>query len=816
MAIQNFEETINRLKPYLPEYLTEILGIDPSSTFSCPFPDHNDETPSASIVGLQTESPRVHCFSCGRTLDIFDACCLLEKKPAVGQGWIDETLKYLADKYSVDVQMTELTPEQIYKLDTYRAYRVAADLLQPIMEGEFKRASLERKWDTTVMSENGVGTIRHYSDFRKALRQTGFTVKFLDEIDLGRRDIFSPDNMVFTWRDEKGRPIGFTSRNLKYEQEKEEARKSGKKSNARKYNNQKTTGLKCNIFRKGSRLYGIDVALKATPPLYIFEGQADVITARQHGLLNCVAIAGSAISEDHIHLLKRLSITEVILCLDADPTGKEKLPITLSKFAGHRDIDLKVLELPEGEDPDSFIRSSGIAAFKTLPVYSAFEYRLNQFSEDDLPEDICSQMIPFIVNEPSAVKRDSLCKHLSKTTGVALRAITEDLYAIINQKARERSEVRRGVIERCTWELNKNPQDAEQILLQAKTELQNFDRQHNDDTLSSESFIQSINLQKKEEEESTRQAGLSLGPEFSELREWLRGEWRGTFWLVGGKEHTGKTAILCKLAYQIATNNENVTVIYHSIDDSFVQMFPRFVCVAYGDRRLTINQVKDPKYWDPRVENLTLRREVGYQKVLDLAYNNKLIVKDGNSGSSLSYSENLIQYHQEKNPDSQIVYILDNFHKSTDFPGKEERIRNKQLSCAMKDMSTRLQVPVICSVEYTKLAPGIKPTKHNILETGQLAYDANICMHLYSELTDTPNNFSVYHTGLDWRGEKVILPRVEVLVDKNKISGKKGFLYFDFWPESSDYIPVDRKTVSTESELAKSSFPEDDGFGKKE
>jgi hypothetical protein len=288
--------------------------------------------------------------------------------------------------------------------------------------------------------------------------------------------------------------------------------------------------------------------------------------------------------------------------------------------------------------------------------------------------------------------------------------------------------------------------------------------------------------------------------------------------VIGGKANVGKTAMMCKIAYSIALYNEDVTVIYHSIDDTAEQILPRFISIAEGNLNLTINQIRQPNYWRQHVKGLDEWRAKGYKRVRELALQGRLILKDINHGCSIPFSENLIQYHRDKHPDRRIIYFLDNFHKVPDFPTKDERVRFKHLSEAYKSIATRLHVPVISTVEYTKLPPGVKPTKSNIAESVAMEYDANFIAHLYSEVTDIPNSFSVCHKGKNWRGEEEILPRVEMLVDKNKITECKGHLYFDFWPAASDFRSVDQETVAAEAKIysGKSSDVKDnEGWGEK-
>ena len=261
------------------------------------------------------------------------------------------------------------------------------------------------------------------------------------------------------------------------------------------------------------------------------------------------------------------------------------------------------------------------------------------------------------------------------------------------------------------------------------------------------------------------------------------------------------TAALCKMAYAIANYNKDVCVIYHTIDDSLEQIVPRFVAIAEGSRSLSTNMIRRPEFWDGLgVHDVQEKREAGYSKVFELAKEGKLVVKDVTHGGSLAFAECLIQYYKNKYPGRRVVYFLDNFHKLTDFAGaKDERVRFKQLSQSIKSMAEHQQVAVITSVEYTKLAPGIKPTNYNISETAQITYDANFIAHLYSEVSELPGTYSICHRDKNWKGESQDLPRVELIIGKNKITEVKHSIFFDFWPSSSDYRYVSQEVVANEA-----------------
>jgi len=789
LKIKNLGEVILRLKSHLEEYLNEN-GIDTSKgNFSCIFPEHKDEHPSCHLYKKPNGDHNCHCFSCGKSFDILDACTILENKPRFGKGWAIDTVKYLADKYGEEIKIEELTEEDTYEINTYAAYKVAANLLQTHFNGEavqqeIKKQIEKRKWNEDILKEYNIGGVLDYNEFINKLKEHGFTVTFLREIDLARKDIFNPDNLIFTWKDEHGRPVGFTARNLKYEEEIKTVEEG--KQKPRKYNNIRTTGLKCNIFRKNSRLYGIDTALTATPPLWIFEGQSDVITAKQAGLLNCVCFSGGNLSEDQIHLIKKLGIYKIIICTDGDTAGREKLQTILDeKLSGHKDIDVKVVLLPKGEDPDSFIRENGIEALHSLTKWTAFEWRLNQFNEDDDPVDICKSMVQFIANEMSPARREQLCRILADRIDYPLKTIQDELSIILDAKSYEIARERDSVITKLLHNLRSTPTDAEECIRAAQSELLDLSVKYNGDSFGIDDCLQAVVDQKQEEENKIdKYEGFSLGDDLRSLEDSLQGDWtKDVCMFIGGKPGSGKTACLLKIAYQVASLNEDTTVIIHSIDDTRSQVIPRIVCAAEGSLKLTIGQVRNPSYWGSKpqidIKELTQRRDTGYSKIIDLIQKGKLVIKDVTHGKSMSFIEGLFQYHKNRN--KKVLYILDNFHKLDWFENiKDERVRWKKTSERMKELVEKHHVALLATVEYPKIPPGQKPCDNNIGESTQILYDANFTMHIYNELADIPDGCSTYHTDIDYRGETVVLPRIEAIIGKNKICSIRNPFFLDF------------------------------------
>lgn len=797
MNIKNYHEAMEHLYPFLKDYLEEH-GHDTSKHFHCISPDHPDKTPSCSVV---PSGNAFHCFGCGISGGLTHAAHYIEGKPLTGPEFITETLVPLCEKYGVAIDAAPLTEEQIYELDTYKAYRAASEYITNGAPTDvFNKAISDRQWTPDLCREFSVGSIKDYEKFRDYLKDLGFKAGFLDDVDLSRKDIFGDDRLIFTIKDEHGKPVGFSSRNLNYKDD---------KSNGAKYVNQRGTGVKCNIYKKSTRLFGFDRVLakagKKPKPLYIFEGYSDVLTAVNNGIDNCVALGGTALTIDQLHLLKEYNYYQLILCLDGDLPGQKRVAEILDNvLSGHKDLKIQLVIIPEAKDPDQYIRENTVAKFKKLKKWTAFEWRLSQFDEDEDPQRICDSMIPLIVNETSYLVQEEMCETLAKATGYMIKTIQSELMRLQNKKEEEKSKERRTIVDKLLQVCQRDPEQAEYAMQEASGKLFELARKYEEDSFSEDSCISKIITQKNYEEAKDGSfTGFKLGQELRELQNKLCGEWRKDVWFCfGGKPNSGKTSFMCKLMYDIARHVEdnNACVIYHTIDDTAEQILPKLVCIAEGTRKLSLNMVMDPKYHanntndKKKQQDIFDSREMGYAEIINLVRNGRLVVKDANEGSSVAYADRLITYYKNKYPERNIVYVLDNFHKLQDFANSkaDERVRFKELSKVMKSLATKHHIAVITTVEYRKTQSNARANNADISETIQIEYDANLIAHLHNPLHDKGDKAKAgeYHLGDDGFGNKIRLPCIELDIGKNKVTAFKNKLYFDFYPASSDFIGV--------------------------
>ena len=125
--ISNIEKQLDSIRHFIIPYLKEHgYDVEHGHKISCLSPDHNDSNPSMSAFESEEGYHLIRCHGCGVTMDIFNVAHIIEDKPIIGPGFINDTVTYLADKYGVELQYKNLSDEEVYELNMYQAYDVVA------------------------------------------------------------------------------------------------------------------------------------------------------------------------------------------------------------------------------------------------------------------------------------------------------------------------------------------------------------------------------------------------------------------------------------------------------------------------------------------------------------------------------------------------------------------------------------------------------------------------------------------------------------------------------------------------------------------
>ena len=339
----------------------------------CPF--HKEKSPSFNV---NPHRQIFHCFGCHKGGDVFTFVKEYENLT------FSDAVRRLADRAHIQVETT-LTPDQkearhqkeilylIHEQITGRwqtalndaASQVARDYLSKRGVSEeavktFRIGYAPDAWDDTVNWARG-------KSFDLALvEQCGLIIK--RENSEGYYDRFR-GRLIFPICDEQGRVIGFSGRILTEEK-------------VAKYVNSPETP----IFTKGKVLYGLDKSKRAILDeqfVVICEGQLDLIACFMAGIKNIVAPLGTALTADHVRVLKRY-VEEVVLCFDADTAGQNAAVRSLDPLL-HAGMAVRVAQVPAPEDPDSYIKKHGGEAFASL-IKSApdfFDYFLDRLCKEN-------------------------------------------------------------------------------------------------------------------------------------------------------------------------------------------------------------------------------------------------------------------------------------------------------------------------------------------------------------------------------------------------------------------------------------------------
>ncbi|MGI5915019.1 MAG: DNA primase [Anaerolineae bacterium] len=332
----------------------------------CPF--HSEKTPSFIVF---PENQGWHCFgACSTGGDIFSFVMRRENMD------FPEALRFLAERAGVDLRpLDDVEIEQRNELERLRAANAAAAdyyhrVLMESPQGEGARRYLERRGVTReTMAAFQLGyalpawhALEETLTREKIARDDLLTAGLLSENESGNIYDRFRGRIMFPIRDVRGHVIGFGGRSLDDE-------------NQPKYLNSPQTPL----FDKSSVLYGIDLArdaIRESETAIIVEGYMDVVVPYQHGVRNMVACMGTALTEAHLDVLKRLAGV-LILALDPDAAGmravergietaqqalpRRSVPVPtatgLIRWESRLDTEIRIMVLPDGLDPDELIQT---------------------------------------------------------------------------------------------------------------------------------------------------------------------------------------------------------------------------------------------------------------------------------------------------------------------------------------------------------------------------------------------------------------------------------------------------------------------------
>ncbi len=375
----------------------------------CPF--HGDTNPSMSV----SEDKKIFkCFSCGAGGNAIKFVQDFEKISFV------EATKKVADRVGITIDVKESKFRKYHKIN-----QEASDFYSFYLGNTPEGTSIKSYLQTRGMSDETIkqfeiGFAPEGNLLFKSLRNKHFEPLDIITTGLSQKnndqyyDTFRKRIMFPIW-DSSGNIVGFSGRTV------------GKSDQAKYVNSSESS-----LFKKGEILYNFHKAInpiKQKNRVILMEGFMDVIAAHNAGLHEVVATMGTALTHKHVQLLKRVT-NKVVICFDGDKPGQEAAYKSLNSL---KDFDVTVVALPEGQDPDDFIKENSSEAFvqlveNALDVISfIFEHNLKKVNRGSVHElEQFKRAIFSLIENSSNVQIELYLNRLSQELNVSYDSIRND------------------------------------------------------------------------------------------------------------------------------------------------------------------------------------------------------------------------------------------------------------------------------------------------------------------------------------------------------------------------------------------------------
>jgi DNA primase len=415
----------------------------------CPF--HKEKTPSFSV---NPEKQIFYCFGCGEGGDIF---AFLMK---INGASFAESARYLANKAGIEIPVRKMTGAErtviSEKEKLNRINSMAADWFSGQLSSENGRAARDylnkRKMDAAITGEfrmgyspEGWSHLVNYFEDRKVplglVEKTGLIISK----DNGRFYDRFRGRLIFPIEDLSGRVVAFGGRALG--------------DNMPKYLNSPESP----VYTKGRVLYGMyrtKDSIRNKDYVIIVEGYVDLLSLRDAGVNNVVATLGTALTREQVELLRRFT-RNVAVIFDPDEAGRHAVERSLKLFL-EENMHARVVVLPEGYDPDDYVKKFGSEALEDIIAHSPMmvDYYIEKMMgnsstlEDNL--DVSRDSISFISTISDRVEQNLFIKRVSEKLGIEQSLLKDKVRkASVNSKTTGRTtspEKRTGKVDKV--ELN--------------------------------------------------------------------------------------------------------------------------------------------------------------------------------------------------------------------------------------------------------------------------------------------------------------------------------------------------------------------------
>ena len=406
----------------------------------CPF--HDDKTPSFMVSPSKNIC---HCFACGEG---GNAVNFLMKHEQITYP---EALRWLAKKYNIEIHEKELTDEEKQQQSERESMFIvnewAMNYFQDILKNDPDGIAIGKQYFRSrgirddIIEKFSLGYALQKRDaLALAAQKAGYQTEFLVKTGLcyGEGDLRDryAGRVIFPWLNVSGKVVAFGGRLLD----------SRTKGVQQKYVNSPDS----EIYHKERELYGLFQAKKAIVKedrVYMVEGYTDVIAMHQCGIENVVANSGTALSNYQIRLLRRFT-QNITLLYDGDEAGIHAAMRGTDMLLAEG-MNIKVLLLPDGDDPDSFARKHTATQFKeyiekNATDFISFKTRLTVENVTDPVKR--SEAIGGIVKSisviPDQILRSTYLSELSQRLGIKEQTLLNSMNSFIRKDIEDKEKER--------------------------------------------------------------------------------------------------------------------------------------------------------------------------------------------------------------------------------------------------------------------------------------------------------------------------------------------------------------------------------------
>jgi len=405
----------------------------------CPF--HDEKTPSFTVSPTKNI---YKCFGCGKAGN--GVQFIIEHE---GMSF-PEAIRHLAQKYNIELEETNVGSvdhaRQMEKDSLFIINEFVKDLfinnLMDTQEGKSIGLSYfkERGFRENTIKKFDLGFASATKDhITKLAIKKGFKIELLKELGLTSKydQDFFRDRVIFPIHNLSGKVIAFGGRTLK----------SDKK--IPKYLNSPES----DIYKKSQSLYGIYQAkngIRKENNCFLVEGYTDVISLHQAGIENVIASSGTSLTEGQIRLIKRYT-SNITILYDGDPAGI-KAALRGIDLILQQDMNANVVLLPEGEDPDSFVKANGSNKFNNYIsehsrdfIFFKTEFLLKEINNDPIKKTgAIKNIVESIAKIPDTLKRSLYLRECASLLDLSEELLIGELNAALrtHYKVQERNQLR--------------------------------------------------------------------------------------------------------------------------------------------------------------------------------------------------------------------------------------------------------------------------------------------------------------------------------------------------------------------------------------